>query len=194
MKVIRILVFLLVIFLISSKHSVAQESTLSSDLISLSTSSVAMSETENEYQLPYPGILPDSPLYSLKVFRDRVVDFLITDPLKKSEFYILTSDKHLNGGVYLIKKGKVDLAELTISKGENYFEKAISEIKEAKKIGLNTTDIERKLSSSFKAHKKYVSEIKKKVSTEKAVKFTSIEKKIADSEKDVLSIEPRIIK
>ncbi len=43
----------------------------------------------SEYALPYPGILPDNVLYNLKVFRDKVFEFLIIDPVKKADFYLL---------------------------------------------------------------------------------------------------------
>ncbi len=77
-----------------------------------------------EYILPYPGILPDHPLYTLKLVRDRILDFLIVDPLRKSEFYVLQADKRLGMGVALVEKGNVTLAEATISKGEKYLAKA----------------------------------------------------------------------
>ena len=48
------------------------------------------------YLLPYPGMLPDNPLYMLKAMRDRVINFLIADSQKKAEFYLLQSDKRLN--------------------------------------------------------------------------------------------------
>ena len=37
-----------------------------------------------DYELPYPGLLPDSPLYFLKISRDRLIEFMIGDPIKKS--------------------------------------------------------------------------------------------------------------
>src|SRR5690242_14285884 len=55
----------------------------------------------NDYTMPYPGLLPDSPLYSLKVFRDRVISFFISDPLKRSSFDLLQADKRLEGAYYL---------------------------------------------------------------------------------------------
>jgi hypothetical protein len=35
-----------------------------------------------DYQLPYPGILHDNLLYKLKALRDKLVEFLIADPLR----------------------------------------------------------------------------------------------------------------
>ncbi len=59
-----------------------------------------------EYNLPYPGILPDHPLYFLKQLRDKILDFLITDPVKKAEFYILQADKRLSMGIALTDEKK----------------------------------------------------------------------------------------
>lgn len=73
-----------------------------------------------EYLLPYPGALPDSPLYMLKTLRDRILDVLIVDPIRKAEFYLLQADKRLNMGIFLVAQNKQVLAEQTISKGEKY--------------------------------------------------------------------------
>src|SRR3989344_5360942 len=96
-----------------------------------------------DYTLPYPGLLPDNTLYVLKAVRDRIVEVLISDPIKKTNFELLQADKRLNEGVSLFNKGekKYALAETTISKGENYFEKGISEIEKAKKQGIVTLDV-----------------------------------------------------
>lgn len=64
------------------------------------------SPTPSEYLLPFPGILPTHPLYIFKNLRDRVIEFLITDPINKAEFYILQADKKLNMGVTLGSLGK----------------------------------------------------------------------------------------
>lgn len=54
-----------------------------------------------EYVLPYPGILPTNPLYFLKSFRDWIIESLISDPIKKSEFYLLQADKKLGMALVL---------------------------------------------------------------------------------------------
>ena len=87
------------------------------------------------YELPYPGILPDHPLYFLKAFRDRLLGFLIQDPVKKAEFNLLMADKRLNMGVFLADSGKPALSEITLSKGEKYFELAVSELPKASAQG-----------------------------------------------------------
>lgn len=87
------------------------------------------------YQLPYPGILPDNPLYFLKVARDKVQDFLTRDNLQKAQLYLLYSDKRLAMAEALEKKGEITLALSTLSKGEKYFLKIPPLLRQAKEQG-----------------------------------------------------------
>lgn len=86
---------------------------------------VTTTTTTVDYQLPYPGLLPDSPLYFLKQIRDWILDKLIMDPVKKAEFYILQADKRLVMGTTLDTNGKTILGEQVISKGEKYMNNAV---------------------------------------------------------------------
>ena len=129
--------FVLIIFLIffsSAAVSFAKDSTKEDTSVSTPSSNKTI-----DYTLPYPGLLPDNPLYILKAISDRIVETLISDPVKKANFELLQSDKRLNEGFFLFKKGesKYALGESTISKGENYFEKGIAEIEKAKKQGMD---------------------------------------------------------
>ena len=83
------------------------------------------------YDLPYPGALPDSPVYFLKALRDRLVSYLINDPLKKAEFNLLTSDKKTNAALYLADQKKYDLSITSFSKSTNYFVEGVAKLKEA---------------------------------------------------------------
>lgn len=131
----------------------------------MSASPSSQSENEIRYELPYPGLLPDSPLYFLRIIRDKTVSFLISDSLKKAEFNLLQADKRLNAGIYLFDKGNVSLSLSTISKAENYFSQAIDKMEEAKKQGRDIKDIKEKLKNAFKKHEQEL-----KILTEKADK------------------------
>ncbi|MCS6956509.1 MAG: DUF5667 domain-containing protein [Patescibacteria group bacterium] len=87
------------------------------------------------YELPYPGILPDHPLYFLKIIRDRINEFLVRDYLKKAQLYLNYSDKRVAMALALAKKGKHQASISAFSKAEKYFEKIIFLLKEAKKQG-----------------------------------------------------------
>lgn len=103
----------------------------------------------SDYALAYPGILPDNPLYALKMARDRVIEFLILDQIKKSEFYLLQADKRLSAGKILFGLGKEKAGEEIISKGEKYFNLAVRELKDSGKTDKNEV-IDRMLRSAEK--------------------------------------------
>lgn len=149
MQKICLLAFSLLVFLFSFSASFAE------------VSSPTPTPKVN-YELPYPGLLPDSPIYFLKIIRDKTVNFLISDPKKKAEFYLLQADKRLNAGIYLFNKGKVSMSLSTISKAENYFEQALQKIKEAKGQGMETTEITNKLIDVTKKHQEVLKSLEKK--------------------------------
>lgn len=88
-----------------------------------------------EYLLPYPGILPDHPLYFLKALRDRILEFLIVDPLRKAEFYLLQADKRLNMGVFFNTKGVADKAAESAVIAEQFMERTVSGLVAFKNAG-----------------------------------------------------------
>lgn len=163
--------------------------------IKKATESPELSKTSKrvEYQLPYPGLLPDSPLYFLKMSRDALVGFLIASPLKKADFYLLQADKRLNAGVYLFKigKSKYDLAESTISKGENYFEKAIAKAIEAKKQGMDIKDIVGRLLTSSKKHQEMIKDLEANAAAKTKESLMALLKRSADSEKQAKLLIPK---
>ena len=77
-----------------------------------------------DYYLPYPGILPDSPFYWVKMARDRVQLWLTPSPLKKAEKLLLYADKRLGAGYSLVDGGKERLGVSTLTKAEKYLERA----------------------------------------------------------------------
>ena len=104
-------------------------------VLGASDSSVKTPQEKVVYNLPYPGLLPDSPLYLTKIVRDRITDFLTRDNLKKAELYLLYSDKRAAMSLVLARKGKNQLAIDTFTKGEKYFLKIPNLLKSAKKQG-----------------------------------------------------------
>ena len=82
---------------------------------------ISLTREQIHYDLPYPGILPDHPLYVFKTARDKVLEFFTRDNIKKAELYLLLSDKRVEMASELAKKGKNQLAISTFSKAEKYF-------------------------------------------------------------------------
>lgn len=111
------------------------------------TTILQTSQTKNQenYQLPFPGILPDNPLYPLKIVRDKIYGFLLTDIVKKSEFDLLLSDKRMAMSYLLVNKGKMQLAEKTVSKASKYYEKAVNNYFQAEKEGRDVKILRQKL-------------------------------------------------
>lgn len=131
------------------------------------SATVSPTPTPVPYVLPYPGLLPDHPLWFVKAARDRIIAFLISDPLKKSEFAIKQADKRLAGGEVLFKKSKPDLAISTISKGENYLEEGARNLSEAKKTGKDIKDLLNTLMRSSRKHQEVLMEIERTISQDK---------------------------
>lgn len=158
-KMILLIAYSLLLIVLFSNTSFAQE---------------ASESAKNNYQLPYPGLLPDNPLYSLKALRDKIIEFLISDPIKKAEFDLLSADKRLAIGVALFDRKKYGLSETTISKGENYFEDGIKNLEKAKKEGRQIDPsllVNYDLSS--KKHKEILENLTAKSNGELKKKFTA---------------------
>lgn len=136
----KLCVYLLILFLVStlawvpSTYAASTTKTPQTPAPTVAALSVESSIVKNtsvkklgaDYILPYPGILPDHPLYFLKRFRDFILDTLIVDPVRKSEFYILQADKRLTMGVALSDKANAVLSEQVVSRGEKYMQQAVS--------------------------------------------------------------------
>jgi len=73
-----------------------------------------------DYALPYPGILPDNPLFFVKRLRDTILIQLISNPVRKAEFHQLLADKYHSMGEVLLEKGKTDIALSTFTKGAQF--------------------------------------------------------------------------
>lgn len=141
-----------------------------------SNSAVGQSSGQaNNYQLPYPGLLPDNPLYFLKVLRDKIEAFLISDPLIKASFDLRNADKRLSMGLALYDHRKYDLAWSTISKGENYFDEGIKNLDQSKKEGRQIDpSLLVSYDSSAKKHKEILEGLIKRSSDETKKKFAKI--------------------
>jgi hypothetical protein len=112
-----------------------------------------------DYILVYPGILPDHPLYSLKMIRDRILEFLTRDTIKRAELFVLFADKRLGAARALIEGGKADLGATTIAKAEIYLERAIDQASLAKQEKKEMGDLFDKLEKSQKKHIEVIEEL-----------------------------------
>jgi len=149
--------------------------------------------TSIDYTLPYPGILPDNPLYMIKTIRDRIVTFFISDPLKKSAFFLLQSDKRIEASWYLLKKDprNDDLALSTLSKSTNYLEMAIQQVRVAKDAGEDTNALTKKLLDATVKHTLVIQEMILLPNIGQKANFVQEEKRVIDLGKVVSGISPK---
>lgn len=111
---------------------------------------------EVNYQLPYPGMLPDHPLYGLKLARDNIYDFFIADTLKKAEFKLLMADKRLFMGILLIDKDKKDLSIEVIGEASQYYNDAVLECIKAEEEGEGFQNTKHAIIESGKKHREII--------------------------------------
>lgn len=115
-----------------------------------------------DYYLPYPGILPDHPMYWLKMVRDRVQLLLTTNEVKKAEKQLLYADKRLGAGWALVEGNKIQLGVTTLTKAEKYLEQALMSVSQ-----LQAEDrLFEKVNKASKKHKEVLMIVKNKVGDE----------------------------
>lgn len=116
------------------------------------------------YELPYPGMLPDNPLYFAKAIRDRIMDIAMRDYIKKAELYLSLADKRVAMSLLLAKKGKTKLALTTFTKGEKYFYKIPFLLKESKRQGVSpASELVEKLKQSNHKHREIAEQFLKEL-------------------------------
>ncbi len=125
---------------------------------------------KSDYVLPYPGILPDHPLYPLKEFRDKIIEALIVDPERKSEFYLLQSDKLLNAAVSLLEKNNQDKTKEAIKRSSEKMRQAVSQLSSMKQSGktVSSGSIDRIINAIDK-HIEVLQDIESKIETKEAI-------------------------
>lgn len=109
--------FVLILLTLGTSRTLAQEK--STGAVEAASTTLSPTPTIVKYDLAYPGILPDNPFYKLKVLRDKISAAIISDPLKKIDFYLLQADKGILASAMLVDKNKIELAKQTALKAEN---------------------------------------------------------------------------
>ena len=121
-----------------------------------------------EYSLPYPGILPNHPLYFLKQARDRILLWLTTEREKKSNVYLLLADKHLVMGGMLYEKGLYDLSVNTLKTGEKYLLDSVLILTDGENADGLSPGLTDKLELAVKKHEEQITTLKEKEEQEKS--------------------------
>lgn len=105
-----------------------------------------------EYYLPYPGILPDSPVWPLKALRDKIWLLVTRDPMRRAELALLFADKRVGMAQALVQGAKAEIGVSTATKAEKYLEQAFLEQERAQERGVDTGQFLEKLAKAALKH------------------------------------------
>lgn len=109
-----------------------------------------------DYYLAYPGILPDQPLYKVKVIRDRIRLVMVKKSPQRVALLLLYADKRVGAGVALVEGSQMGLGITTMQKGVKYYEQAVTLARELINAGVDIGPIREALG---KAPLKYIEKI-----------------------------------
>jgi hypothetical protein len=107
-----------------------------------------------DYYLAYPGILPDHPLYWLKMIRDKISLSLTRDPEARFERLLLYADKRVGAAEVLIKGGKSELGVTTATKSEKYLSQAVDQFKQLEEV---SPEMKKRMRGAVLKHKEVLS-------------------------------------
>jgi hypothetical protein len=97
-----------------------------------------------DYKLPYPGILPNNPLWPVKDLRDKAISLFIFDSVTKAQYYLRQADKRFAAGLALNDKEVLRwayeyLGEAAKNK-EIFPQVSLALLKYEEELGANKTD------------------------------------------------------
>jgi len=112
-----------------------------------------------DYYLAYPGILPDHPLYWVKMIRDRIVLTLTAEPVARWQLLLLYADKRIGAAQVLVKGNKVSLGAVTATKAEKYMDQALGQLEKLKSQGKMTAMIADQAIKACAKHQEITSQL-----------------------------------
>jgi len=110
-----------------------------------------------------PGILPDSPFYFLKEFVRSARLLFAFNPAKKSELELKFANEDVLAIQKLIEKGRYDLAQKLSLKYQERFQKAISNLEQAKEKGKNVDYLIDRLKENQLKHQEVLAKVLEKM-------------------------------
>jgi len=117
-------------------------------------------QEEVDYKLPYVGkILPDSPLWFIKVARDRLWLILTLNKSRKAELNLLFADKRLVSSKILFEKGEYELGTVILLKAERYLEVAGNIEVGCREAGEDTRELVGRITMSSLKHREVINYI-----------------------------------
>lgn len=138
------------------------------EAMSADTPSETMTGDADFYPLPYPGLLPDHPLYFLKMIRDRIRLWLTRDALARAGLMLHYADKRMAASLVLAEKGKVGLAASTATKAQMYVERALGEAEIGERAGKDTSGFWEKVRLASRKHEQVLAGVRSRTPEEAA--------------------------
>lgn len=122
-------------------------------IVSAQEAAISPTPKPVEYTLPYPGLLPDHPLYFLRAMRDTMQTLFASQPLEKAAFHLLQADKGISASVMLAdKKETRELAGATAVASQEHFEKSLDALVNAKRQGMDIQELTKKMVLANEKH------------------------------------------
>ncbi|KKS97864.1 MAG: hypothetical protein UV73_C0004G0006 [Candidatus Gottesmanbacteria bacterium GW2011_GWA2_43_14] len=112
--------------------------------------------TPVDYHLPYPGMTPDHPLYTVKKIRDWLLLNFNRDPVRKVEIHLLLADKKLVMAELLINKRNTRLAVDTYYDSQVELVKAVTVMSEVNSVKEPPTGLADKLELASRKHEEMI--------------------------------------
>ncbi|HSW96650.1 MAG TPA: hypothetical protein VLF89_02375 [Candidatus Saccharimonadales bacterium] len=152
---------------------------------------ITMENKQIQYDLPYPGLLPGNPLYSLKVLRDKIVEFFISDPVRKADYELLQADKRINASIYLSNEKPLheDLISSTVSKSFNYLEQAISQTQIATKQKIDMQSFIQHMDTASQKYHSVILQLETKASPDLKADLEGDQKRLDAIRKSIIKME-----
>ncbi len=173
----------------------AQEVTMEQEEMQMEESEIDVDDDIEEqaanYHLPYPGILPDHPLYIVKMVRDRLVEWLTFDRLKKAELFEMYADKRMGAARALIEGGQAELGVETARKAVRYQERAIEKTEEMKRDGRDVGDVANMIEKATAKHEQVLSTIEQKAAKQGQEGISKVQEKVRENRRVVLEVLDR---
>lgn len=125
-----------------------------------------------EYDLAFPGILPDNFLYKLKVLRDKIQLIMTSDPKKRIELLLKLADKGILATAILVDKNQWNLAKETALKAENNMTLLTPEIANLEEP--IDQKLVKKLQTASKKHQEVLTKLRERVPADTQVVFLQV--------------------
>jgi hypothetical protein len=110
-----------------------------------------------------PGLLPDSPLYFLKDWKEKIQIFFTFGEENKAKQFLHLSEVRLAEYQKMIEKGKTEIARKTLEKYEKQLDRALEKAEEAKEKGKNVEKLKEEIGEKILKHQEALEGVLEKV-------------------------------